>query len=115
MSENVLSLGVMVPLDSKITNDQREEWSEILWEQGSNVKLSYYCDMAYTEERGDEYGISFGDMPKAVLDDFKDLKQFGIVIEKDKARSYRCFWYNGSDSDMDMMTKEKFLSLTRQE
>lgn len=114
MSSNVMSVGVMAPLSRTITREEREEWQEILWEQNSSVQLSYYNDMAYTSETGEEYGITFGEMPSTNLDLFEDLKQFGIWIEEDKARPYRCLWYNGSDSDMDMMTREKFLKLTKQ-
>jgi len=115
MSSNVMSVGVMAPLSRTITKEERDEWQEILWEQNSSVNLSYYRDMAYTEELGAEYGISFGEMHPVTLVDFKDLKQFGIYIEEDKARSYRCLWYNGSDSDMAMMTRKEFLEMTKQE
>jgi hypothetical protein len=114
MSEDVMSVGVMVPLNRKITEEERDEWSEILWDQGSNVNLSYYCDMVYTDEGGEAYGISFGEMPVKNISAFYDLKQFGIWIEEDKARSYRCLWYNGADSDMSMMTREEFLKTTNQ-
>lgn len=114
MSSNVMSVGVMAPLNRTITREEREKWQEILWDQDSSVHLSYYNDMAYTEAYGDEYGITFGEMHPVTLEDFKDLKQFGIWIEEDKARSYRCLWYNGADSDMNMMTREEFLKRTNQ-
>jgi hypothetical protein len=109
MSEDVMSVGVMVPLSRKLTEEEREEWNELLYDQGSEVRLSYYCDMAYTDEGGEAYGISFGLLPVNNISAFDDLKQFGIWVEEEKARPYRCLWYNGSDSDMDMMTREKFL------
>ena len=114
MSEDVMSVGVMVPLNRKLTEKERDEWQEILWDQGSSVHLSYYCDMAYTEEEGEAYGISFGEMPTSDTSDFEDLKQFGIWIEEDKARPYRCLWYNGVDSDMNMMKRDEFLKMTGQ-
>ena len=114
MSSNVMSVGVMAPLSRTITKEERDEWSEILWEQGSIVQFSYYCDMVYTEESGDEYGITFGEMPIVNIAHFEVLKQFGIWTEEGRARAYRCLWYNGSDSDMDMMTREKFLQMTKQ-
>lgn len=114
MSEDVMSVGIMVPLSRKITEKECEEWNELLYDQGSEVSLSYYCDMAYTAKRGEAYGISFGEMPENSISAFDDLKQFDIWIEKEKARPYRCLWYNGSDSDMDMMTREKFLNMTNQ-
>ena len=114
MSEDVMSVGVMVPLNRTITDEEREEWDEILYDQGSDVRLSYYCDMAYTADREETYGISFGAGPVNNTTAFEDLKQFGIWIEEEKARLYRCLWYNGSDSDMGMMTREKFLKMTGQ-
>ncbi len=36
------------------------------------------------------------------------------MSEEEKARPYRCLWYNGSDSDMTMMTRKKFLKKTNQ-
>lgn len=48
-------------------------------------------------------------MPTKDTSAFEDLKQFDIWIEEDEARTYRELWYNGSDSDMSMMTREKFL------
>lgn len=59
MSEDVMSVGVMVPLNRKITEEEREEWNELLYNQGSEVGLSYYCDMAYTAERGEAYVDGF--------------------------------------------------------
>ena len=114
MSEDVMSVGVMVPLNRKLTEKERDEWQEILWDQGSSVRLSYYCDMAYTKEEGKAYGISFGEMPTNDTSAFGDLEQFGICIEEDKARSYRCMWYNGSDSEMCMMKRGEFLKMTGQ-
>lgn len=114
MSEDVMSVGVMVPLNRKITEEECEEWQDILWDQGSSVHLSYYCDMAYTDDGGETYGISFGEMPTKDTSAFEDLKQFGIWIEEEKARPYRCLWYNGADSDMNMMTRKKFLDITSQ-
>ena len=114
MIEDVMSVGVMVPLNRKITEEEREEWNELLYEQGSEVGLSYYCDMAYTDEGGEAYGISFGLLPVNNISAFDDLKQFGIWVEEEKARPYRCLWYNGADSDMDMMTREQFLNITKQ-
>ena len=114
MSKDVMSVGVMVPLNRKLTKEEREEWEEILWDQGSSVHLSYHCDMAYTEKGGEAYGISFGKALTYDAFDFGDLKQFDIWIEEDKARSYRCLWYNGADSDMNMMTRDEFLKMTGQ-
>jgi hypothetical protein len=114
MSENVMSTGLMVPLNRKITQEESEEWTEELWDQGSDVRINYEGTLAYTDIRGDEYGIRFGIASDFSLDAFQDLAQFGLTVEEDKARPYSCYWYNGADSDMDMMTLEEFLTMTRQ-
>lgn len=117
MSENVMSTGVMVPISRKLTRAERQEWGELLWEQGSNVRFNYEGTLVYTQERGDEYGIHFGDAQNFGpfwTQDFQILEQFGLSIQPTKARSYLCYWYNGVDSDMDMMTLENFLKRTKQ-
>ncbi len=114
MSENVASAGIMVPLSRKLTREEREEWEELLWEQNSSVRFNYEGTLAYTDEGGEEYGISFGNMNKYSMAEFDDLLQFNINILPSKARPYTCYWYNGSDSDMSMMTLEKFLEQTGQ-
>ena len=121
MSENVMSSGHMVPLSRKITREEREEWQELLWDQGSAVNFNYEGTLAYTDFRTeDEYGLHFEGETSTLSgtplgSSFAVLKQFGLSIMNEQGRFYRCLWYNGADSDMDMMTKEKFLSLTRQE
>ena len=114
MSENVMTVGVMAPLNRKLTDEEREEWMEILWDQGSSVSFNYEGTMAYTAERGDEYGISFGEMLDFDPSQFDDLKQFGLSIIEKQARPFREYWYNGADSDHDMMELEDFLERTKQ-
>jgi hypothetical protein len=114
MSSNVMSVGIMAPLNRKLTEEEREEWSELLYDQGSPVRINYEGTMAYTDERGDEYGIYFGEMTSFDPAQFDDLKQFGLYIIAEQARPYREYWYNGADSDHDMMTLEEFLVRTKQ-
>jgi hypothetical protein len=121
MSENVMSSGHMVPLSRKITREEREEWGEVLWDQDSPVRFNYEGTLAYTDLRvEDEYGIHFeGDTTTLSAtplgSSFDVLKQFGLSIVIDQARYYRCLWYNGADSDMDMMKLEEFLERTGQD
>jgi hypothetical protein len=114
MSSNVMSVGIMAPLNRKLTDEERDEWSEILWDQGSDVSFNYEGTMAYTDEGGDEYGIYFGEMSSLDPAQFDDLKQFGLSIIAEQARPYREYWYNGADSDHNMMELEDFLVRTNQ-
>ncbi len=114
MSSNVMSVGIMAPLNRKLTDEELEEWNEILWDQDSNVRFNYEGTMAYTDEGGDEYGVNFGEMSSLDPSQFDDLKQFDLSIIEEQARPYREYWYNGADSDHDMMTLEEFLTRTKQ-
>jgi hypothetical protein len=114
MSENVMSVGIMAPLNRKLTNEERDEWSEVLYKQGSAVNFNYEGTMAYTDEGGDEYGIYFGEMSSLDPNQFDDIKQFGLSIIEEQARPYREYWYNGADADHAMMTLEDFLVRTKQ-
>jgi hypothetical protein len=114
MSSNVMSVGIMAPLNRKLTEEERDEWNEILWDQGSAVSFNYEGTMAYTDEGGDEYGIYFGEMSSLDPAQFYDLKQFGLSIIAEQARPYREYWYNGADSDHAMMELEDFLVRTKQ-
>jgi hypothetical protein len=115
MSENVMSSGIMVPLVNKLTNEMRDELSETLWERESSVYVNYEGTMVYTDYRGDEYGIKFGISQNFDQSEFDILKEFNIEIQPDMARPYSCYWYNGTDSDMDDLTLDKFKEYTNQE
>lgn len=121
MSENVASAGLMAPLSRKLTEEEREEWTELLYEQGSIVHINYEGTLAYTDEGGSEYGISFGVSNTYSNEPFNYLyslwrlhSQFDVTVELDKARPYTCQWYNGADSYMDMMKLDEFLQATGQ-
>jgi len=117
MSEDVGSDGIMVPLTKKLSDDELEDIMEDLWENGNSiVNINYEGTLAYTDNRSDGYGISFGVSYND--DDFdiivETLDSYDIGVDITKARSYSCYWYNGADSDMDMLTLEEFYSLTNQ-
>jgi hypothetical protein len=109
VSKSVMSSGIIVPLNRKLTREENAEWSETLWEQNSNVRFNYEGTLVYTEERGDQYGIHFGEMPSFTPSTFYWIEQFGLSMLPTKARSYCCCWYDGVDSDMSMLTLEDFL------
>lgn len=110
MSENVTSVGVMVPLITPITDElELEELGEKWYDEGSGVQINYQGTLLYTSETGDEYGIHFG-APGAV--DQPD--EWPLPVHRGMARPYRCNWYNGTDSDMSMLTLEQFIKETGQ-
>lgn len=112
MSETVASSGLMVPLLSKQPKNVVYEWNDLLYDQGSTVRINYEGTLAYTDIGGEVYGITFGFRDQ--LGDFDDLLQFNIGVDLNKVRPYNCVWYNGADSYMDDMTLEEFLKMTGQ-
>lgn len=115
MSETVASSGLMVPLLSKQPKNVVYEWNDLLYDQGSLVKINYEGTLAYTDDGGEVYGITFGSRDHQIkLDEFDDLLQFNIGVDLNKVRPYNCVWYNGADSYMDDITLEEFLKMTGQ-
>lgn len=117
MSDNVGSRGMMAPLTKKMSDEEREEITEAIYESGNDsVSVNYEGTIAYTDNRSDGYGLPFG-----LASDTNDLgyirtimDHYGFGIVEEQARPYSCYWYNGADSDMDMLTLEDFLVLTKQ-
>ena len=44
----------------------------------------------------------------------QELRYAGYDVNDPEDGPNRCLWYNGADSDMDMMTREQFLNITNQ-
>ena len=114
MSRDVSSAGLMAPLSRKLTDEEIYNWIELLYDQGSSIRINYEGTLAYSDEGGSDYGINFGLINIYSNEAFNDLAQFDITVDLDKARPYTCRWYNGVDSDMDMMTFNEFLKMTGQ-
>jgi hypothetical protein len=114
MSRNVTSAGLMAPLSRKLTEEELDKWNELLYDQGSSIRINYEGTLAYTAEDSSEYGITFGLTDTHSKTPFYDLLQFDIEAHMDRVRPYKCHWYNGGDSDMDMLELDEFLKMTGQ-
>lgn len=111
MSDNVMSVGIMVPLTKKVDH---EDVNDALYNIDSVVHINYEGTLAYTDYRGeDPYGIKFYTPMMGDLSDFVVLKRFSTDIVAEKAKGYSCYWYNGVDSDMSIITLEEFLANTQ--
>jgi hypothetical protein len=131
MSESVYSVGVMVPITHNLTAAELEQFGEWAWEDAVSIYISYDGSMIYSQDNLEdgEYGINFAGVAKSIAVDAKVLAKFAhtiyqflrtlpddkyIAIQMQDAINYSCYWYNGTDSDMSMMTAERFLKLTGQ-
>lgn len=116
MSEDVMSRGLMAPIINPIPQDVLEDLTEQMCEDGSPLHISYDGTLAWIEaSESDPYGITFGE-----VSDFSPEELglaalvYGVNVALDQARLFSCLWYNGTDSDMSMLSVRKFLKMTRQ-
>lgn len=116
MSEDVNSRGIMFALKEKISSERREEIEEDLWKTqdygGFCIGINYEGTIIYFDDRADtHYGLIFGSF-KANGSDVKKLEEacekYGLELDWDYSKTYVCNWYNGGDSDMDLLELEEF-------
>lgn len=116
MSETVRSFGLMAVLSKPVSEDDYEEQSEALYDKDQQLNLNYEGTLIYSDlktRNTDIYGITFGGS-KVDDSDFmafiEKCRAAGYEVDIGTIRSYSCIWYNGADSDMSMLSKDKFLS-----
>ena len=119
MSNNVRSNGIMVPLRTMTSDEERDEITEDIWINGDSlIEINYEGTIAYTNhEEDDYYGVTF-DVAcyKNDLEYIRKIMQrYGYGIFEKQTRPYSCYWYDGADSHMSMLTLEEFLSVTKQD
>lgn len=107
----------MAPLNRKLNRDEYEEIDEKLYDLGSDIRINYEGTIAYTKTDKDYYGLHFlreisRENPTNVSSLFQQLKDFDLGVDLNRAYPYRCLWYNGADSYMDMIILEEFLENT---
>ena len=117
MSSDVMSRGLMAPILNPVDQDERDDLTERMWEDGSPLHISYDGTLAWIEiSESDGYGLSFGVENECSPE---ELGLAGIVydlhIALDQARPFSCLWYDGADSDMSMLSVKEFLKRTDQE
>ena len=122
MSHDVYSKGIMIPLKEKISRETRIHISDDLYDDGDkigfDVNVNYEGTLIYTDgsqcEDYPPYGIQFEIKNDSSLNDsvIKILEKYGVELDYEKAAPYSCVWYNGTDSEMSLITLEEFLKLT---
>ncbi len=107
MSEIVLSEGFMVPLAEPVKD--YEEYSEWLYEN-SPLRLNYEGTLIYSGNQSDPYGMFFMDAEYSTDEFFAEIDKLGLDYLPSEVRRYICIWYNGVDSNMDMLTLKEFMN-----
>jgi hypothetical protein len=139
MSEDVYSAGIMVPITHNLTKEEIMDFGEWAYDTGeTEYSLAYSGELMYSQNDSDQgqYGINFScdrqhhRRPKIYTSESigqmikmqESADRYALTLTGDKwikldrelAEMYTCLWYNGSDSDMDMMTRSEFLKATGQ-
>ncbi|QIG72656.1 hypothetical protein EVB97_098 [Rhizobium phage RHph_Y65] len=109
MSENVFDYGFMVPLKEKMSDDDRYDLSERLWDENTGYHINNEGTILYSAIRGCEYGIRFTKTSETNPSTFiSSIPDYVPEIDETMIRGYSCYWYNGTDSDMSCMTLERY-------
>lgn len=120
MSTTVISQGYIAVLQNPISEEDREELSEILYDSKTGLGLNYegtllisdeYSLKSYSEREFHSDLFIMGGLGMFKMQEFIELsKQSGLNIDITTIQPYVCVWYNGSDSPVSMMTMKEFLN-----
>lgn len=115
MSDNVLSYGFIAVLKEPVDH---EEFFDKAWNGQWPVMVNYEGTLVYSDsnahksyqDRTNIYGLFLGPSRQADAQEFeKNCIEHGLSVDMATIKPYTCIWYNGCDSDMASLTKEKFL------
>lgn len=113
MSSTVIMRGYVAELATVLNEQEREDWSEQLYEANSTLSINYEGTLVYSnvvprEDREDYYGLQIGKHNLPPVEDFKaDLVKFGLATVTDPV-PYQEIYHNGGDSSIDMLTLAEF-------
>jgi hypothetical protein len=115
MSENVRSYGFMAVLEVPVDH---ADFHDKAWYDKSPLCVNYEGTLVYIDfnrmkshhERENIYGLFIGDERLDASLFVSECRKYGLSVDQSSRRQYNCIWYNGSDSDMSLLTKKEFLS-----
>lgn len=119
MSSTVRQYGFVAALLKPLNEEEREEANENLWSEKSDLSINYSGELLYVDfnanksldERENIYGLSLGSLAPEGLKEFVELAaNSGFDLDLTTIQPYNCIYYNGGDSPLDMLTKEKLLA-----
>lgn len=118
MSATVRSYGFVALLDDPLTDEEREELSEELYANKSCLNINYEGTLVYIDFNQHEhysvrkniYGLTLGNTTAEGEDQFlKALGDNGIAVTAGTIQPYDEIYYNGGDSDIDLITTDDYL------
>lgn len=119
MSSTMRQYGFVAVLLKPLNEEEREEANENLWNEKSDLSVTYDGTLLYVDynsqksldERENIYGLHLGSPAPEGLKEFIELAAAsGFNLDLTTIQPYNCIYYNGGDSPLDMLTKEKLLA-----
>ena len=111
MSEDVTSQGFFgVLVNPVLDQGERDNIIEILYDSDVGLGLNYEGTLVFSENYTDGYGLTFGAFDNDGRESFKKLcLENYLEVDSDTITPYICTWYNGSDSDMSLLTAKEYM------
>jgi len=114
MSSTVKSRGFIAILKTPIDQDQRDEWFDKLYDDRSDLELTYDGKLVFSDvyrhdkmrDREDIYELQIGTKEMDVREFATACEKYGLEIFHDTIQPYYCVWYNGTDSPVSLLTPE---------
>lgn len=118
MSSTVRQYGFVAALLTPLTEEQREEIDEKLYDEKSDLGVVYSGELLYINfnqhkslrEKENFYGLFLGSKDWDHRSFVEEAAGRGLYLDLTTIRPYNCIYYNGSDSPLDMLTKDKLLA-----
>lgn len=124
MSTTVRQYGLIAVLQKPLSPEAREVIEERLYADKMHISTNYEGTLVFFDAnkqkpyhvRENIYGLFLRAPANAELRQvmYDELLKQNILIHGDTMQPYNCIYYNGSDSPLALLTKEKFLTETGQ-
>ena len=117
MSDTVLTNGIIAELKIPLSQSDRDDYNEELYKLNSNLSINYEGTLLIqSETNSDIYvGIIWGESQNfyrgTMLEEISKLPAIlreKLDIKEETSKTFSEMWYNGGDSDHDMLTLKEF-------
>ena len=115
MSSIDRSYGFIAVLENPMSEDQREDFQEKLWEDESCLHITYnghcvYYDFNTNGERDDIFFTEVGHSEQSIEKFEQELLKYNLLIKPNTTKPFNCIYYNGSDNPITMLTVEQVIN-----
>ena len=106
--------GVIAPLKTSI--EDLNDFSEMLYDTDSKLRISYDGKLAYYINKQSDNGYHLiigqdGNNSSISRRFISELEKFNLEVDEDKIRVFSCLYHNSGDCPVDMMFVEDYLDI----